>query len=67
MSHNENIRIIYLYVIIWRKIEKIDSWRGRSGAADRRGQRFHTGPDTYHNSFKHVLLQNERREFDALG
>ena len=25
-------------------MEKIDSWRGRSGAADRRGQRFHTGP-----------------------
>ena len=25
-------------------MEKIDSWRGRSGAADLRGQRFHTVP-----------------------
>ena len=25
-------------------MEKIDSWSGRSGAADQRGQRFHTGP-----------------------
>ena len=36
-------KAIYLYVIIWRKNEKIDCWGGRSGAADRRSQRFHTG------------------------
>ena len=38
----------YNYLFIFNNLEenrkKIDSWRGISGAADQRGQRFHTGP-----------------------
>ena len=35
--------------LLKRKNEKIDSWHGRSGTADQRGQRFHTPPQIYCN------------------